>query len=668
MFYKDRIEEDKLKQIMEQNISYLDEVYEQMKLGYISVFAGAGLSVSSGYVDWKQLLEPLCKQMRLSINKDLTEIAQYYKNQYGRQGLNDIIFNEFAKIPKNNENVMWLAKLPIKEYWTTNYDDIIEREIRKRGKVVDTIINQESFKYHDPRREVVIYKMHGDKSFPDDVVLTKEDYQEYDGKRKLFTRLLSVELVRRTFVFIGFSFNDPNLERILSIAKNTLNSKSLPKHYCFMRKVQIIDYLDDENVINKCALENYIQDKNYQELRIDDMRNYGIYTILVDDFEQITIMLQYLYNKYIANNVFISGGIDPDKLSDYGKFNEVKDDKEVEDDKDVEGNRLSRAERFLTLLGKGIVDNDFQIYTGFGAGVGNYILSGVLASKKKNPLDVDITSNEMHIKSLIGIDDDLKDTIRRRMIGQCSSIIVLFGYGVDRNKSGIFREYDIAYKNGNYIIPVRNTGFAAESIYDELEKKNELPDGFGFLKNEENIDDLVEGIVNRLNGYRKESEKRLREQLFSSLSMYGIGVFISYHYDSDNKIANEITEIINTDKINIFTVVRENEKKKDDDNIRSWIDKEIKKTRITILLISAKTLDRKYVSYELSKSILNGNSIVPILIDSEENGFNNEKIVLIRQKLDIELSGRRLKIRKWFGENGKENILRWLNEILEIDN
>lgn len=156
MFYKERIEEDKLKQIMEQNISYLDEISEQMKLGYLSVFAGAGLSVASGYVDWKRLLEPLCKQMRLNSDKDLTEIAQYYKNEYGRQGLNDIVFNEFAKIPKNNENVTWLAKLPIKEYWTTNYDDIIEQEIQKRGKVVETIINQESFKYHDPRREVVI--------------------------------------------------------------------------------------------------------------------------------------------------------------------------------------------------------------------------------------------------------------------------------------------------------------------------------------------------------------------------------------------------------------------------------------------------------------------------------------------------------------------------------
>ena len=175
MIYKEKLEEDKLKQILEQNISYLDQIAEQMKLGYLSVFAGAGLSVASGYVDWKSLLEPLCKQMRLNINKDLTEIAQYYKNQYGRQGLNDIVFREFAKMPKNNENVTWLTKLPIKEYWTTNYDDVIEQEIEKRGKVVEEIINQESFKYHDPEREVVIYKMHGDKRYPDDVVLTKED-------------------------------------------------------------------------------------------------------------------------------------------------------------------------------------------------------------------------------------------------------------------------------------------------------------------------------------------------------------------------------------------------------------------------------------------------------------------------------------------------------------
>lgn len=544
MIYKEKLEEDKLKQIMEQNISYLDQIAEQMKLGYLSVFAGAGLSVASGYVDWKSLLEPLCKQMRLNINKDLTEIAQYYKNQYGRQGLNDIVFNEFAKMPKNNENVTWLTKLPIKEYWTTNYDDVIEQEIEKRGKVVEKIINQESFKYHDPEREVVVYKMHGDKRYPDDVVLTKEDYQTYDEKRKLFTKLLSVELVRRTFVFIGFSFNDPNLERILSIAKNTLNSKSLPKHYCFLRKVQVIDYLNHENVLTENALGRYIQDKNYQELRIDDMRKYGIYTILVDDFQQITIMLQYLYNKYISNNVFVCGGIDPNNLSDYGRFNEVEYKKT---------DRLSRAEKFLTLLGKALIDNDFQIYTGFGAGVGNYILSGVLSSKKKNPMNIDVTNKEIHINSLIGVEDNMKTEIRKRMIEQCNS----------------------------------------------------------------------------------------------------------------NKIARQITELINTDTINIFTVIREDEKEKDDEIVKNWVDEKIKGTKITILLISKETLDRKYVSYELEKSLSQRNSIIPILIDSEENAFDDEKIDLIIQKLDTELLGMKLKLRKWYQENGKENILRWLNEELE---
>lgn len=656
MGYKEKIEEDKLNQVMEQNIVYLNQLAEQMKLGYVSIFAGAGLSVASGYVDWKSLLKPICEQLRLNVNTDLTEIAQYYSNQYGRQGLNDVIFNEFAKVPKNNENVAWLAKLPIKEYWTTNYDDIIERELEKRGKVVETVINQESFKYHDPRREVVVYKMHGDKKYPDEVVLTKEDYQSYDEKRQLFTKLLSIELVRRTFLFIGFSFNDPNLERILSIAKNSLNSKSLPTHYCFMRKVQVLDYLNDTNKISDEAVEKYIQDKNYQELRIRDMRNYGIYTILVDDFAQITMMLQYLYNKHITNNVFISGGINPDNLSDYGEFNREQND----------GTKLSRAERFLTLLGKELIDNNFQIYTGFGAGVGNYILSGVLMSEKNNPMNTDITNSDIHISSLMGVDTDLKNKIRKRLIEQCSSTIILFGYGENLQETGISCEYELAKRLGNFIVPVRETGFAARKIYDDLNKEKKIPDDLQFLNEEYDLEDMVEGIIQALKNHKIKEERRLSKQMFSSVARYGIRVFISYHYDIDNGIAKEITKIVNEDKLNMFTVVKENDKKRDSEVIKNWVNEEIKKTKITILLISKQTLDREYVSYELEKSILNGNTIIPILIDSEENNFSEKDIELIHQKLVKRLSSKKIKMRKWNQEKGNNNIINWLNESLEI--
>ncbi len=650
MGYREIIEEDNLDAIMERNVLYLDQIAGQMKQGDISVFAGAGLSVASGYVDWKKLLEPISKQLRLNANIDLTEIAQYYKNKYERQGLNSLVFNEFDKVPKNNENVNWLAKMPISEFWTTNYDDVIEQSVKKEGKNVQVIVKQEDFKYHKTGREVTIYKMHGDKDSPDDVVLTKEDYQNYDSTRGVFTKLLSVELIRRTFLFIGFSFNDPNMERILSIAKQSLKGKSPQTHYCFMRKIQLTDYLDEKNKLNHENIKKYIQDKNYQELRINAMAKYGILTILVNDYEEITLMLRYLYNNYITNNVFVSGGINPETLSDYGNFDMERDT----------NSNLGPAENFLTLLGKALIDNNFHIYTGFGAGVGNYILSGVLLSDKNKYTNIGIINNEIHISSLVEVDNLTKKRIREKMIGQCSSSIIVFGYG--NEDSGTYEEYEIAEKAGKYIVPIKKTGFAAENIYEKLKKQKKI-DEMVFLEKESKINSMVQGIVRLLVEHKEKKENELREKMFSGIALSGIKVFISYYYQCDNRVAKEITNIINKDRTSLFTVLQEQVKKNDAESIKRWVDEEIKKTRFTILLISKKTFEREYVSYEITKSRENGNTIIPILIDNEENAFSEEDIETLSKKLPkTNCKG----IRRWIKDCGKENVLQWLNDALGV--
>lgn len=650
MGYREIIEEDNLDAIMERNVLYLDQIAGQMKQGDISVFAGAGLSVASGYVDWKKLLEPISKQLRLNANIDLTEIAQYYKNKYERQGLNSLVFNEFDKVPKNNENVNWLAKMPISEFWTTNYDDVIEQSVKKEGKNVQVIVKQEDFKYHKTGREVTIYKMHGDKDSPDDVVLTKEDYQNYDSTRGVFTKLLSVELIRRTFLFIGFSFNDPNMERILSIAKQSLKGKSPQTHYCFMRKIQLTDYLDEKNKLNHENIKKYIQDKNYQELRINAMAKYGILTILVNDYEEITLMLRYLYNNYITNNVFVSGGINPETLSDYGNFDMERDT----------NSNLGPAENFLTLLGKALIDNNFHIYTGFGAGVGNYILSGVLLSDKNKYTNIGIINNEIHISSLVEVDNLTKKRIREKMIGQCSSSIIVFGYG--NEDSGTYEEYEIAEKAGKYIVPIKKTGFAAENIYEKLKKQKKI-DEMVFLEKESKINSMVQGIVRLLVEHKEKKENELREKMFSGIALSGIKVFISYYYQCDNRVAKEITNIINKDRTSLFTVLQEQVKKNDSESIKRWVDEEIKKTRFTILLISKKTFEREYVSYEITKSRENGNTIIPILIDNEENAFSEEDIETLSKKLPkTNCKG----IRRWIKDCGKENVLQWLNDALGV--
>ena len=643
MGYREIIEEDDFNRITEQNIKFLDEISQKMKQGDISIFAGAGLSIASGYVDWKKLLEPISKQLRLNPNIDLTEIAQYYEDKFGRQGLNSLVFNEFDKIPKNNENINWLSKMPISEYWTTNYDHVIEQAIKKQGKSYQKLVKKEDFKYHKIGREVAIYKMHGDKDSPDDVVLTKEDYQNYDIDRGIFTRMLSVELIRKSFVFIGFSFNDPNLERILSIAKQTLQGKAPQTHYCFMRKVQLIDYLNEHNRLEIQNIEKYIRDNNYQILRCNSMVKYGIQTILINDYDEITLMLKHLYNKYITNNVFISGGINPANLSDYGTFKMVNDT----------NLNLNSAESFLTMLGRDLVDK------GFGAGVGNYVLAGVLQSNK-NRLNGEVINDDIHISSMMSVMDlEKKNRIRRKMIEQCSSSIIVFGYG--KKDSGTYQEYHIAKDDNKYIIPVKKTGFAAKEIYNGLPKKEKQE--LLFLEKENEISVVIKEIVNLLILHKKRTEIELKEKIYSGIALSGIKVFISYHYESDNAIAKEIADIVNSEKTNIFTVIEEQKKSNNSKEIKKWVDEEILKTKFTILLISKDTFQREYVSYEIKKSKENRNTFIPILIDNEKNIGLEQKTNQVKELLNVINCE---PTRFWYRDEGGKNIVRWLNDALHV--
>ena len=539
--------------------------------------------------------------------------------------------------------------MPISEYWTTNYDHVIEQAIKKQGKSYQKLVKKEDFKYHKIGREVAIYKMHGDKDSPDDVVLTKEDYQNYDIDRGIFTRMLSVELIRKSFVFIGFSFNDPNLERILSIAKQTLQGKAPQTHYCFMRKVQLIDYLNEHNRLEIQNIEKYIRDNNYQILRCNSMVKYGIQTILINDYDEITLMLKHLYNKYITNNVFISGGINPANLSDYGTFKMVNDT----------NLNLNSAESFLTMLGRDLVDNGFHIYTGFGAGVGNYVLAGVLQSNK-NRLNGEVINDDIHISSMMSVMDlEKKNRIRRKMIEQCSSSIIVFGYG--KKDSGTYQEYHIAKDDNKYIIPVKKTGFAAKEIYNGLPKKEKQE--LLFLEKENEISVVIKEIVNLLILHKKRTEIELKEKIYSGIALSGIKVFISYHYESDNAIAKEIADIVNSEKTNIFTVIEEQKKSNNSKEIKKWVDEEILKTKFTILLISKDTFQREYVSYEIKKSKENRNTFIPILIDNEKNIGLEQKTNQVKELLNVINCE---PTRFWYRDEGGKNIVRWLNDALHV--
>ena len=126
--------------------------------------------------------------------------------------------------------------------------------------------------------DAIVYKMHGDYLDPSSCVITKDDYKLYNEKKQLFTTALQGDLVSKTFLFIGFSFEDPNLKYILTRIRNLLD-ENRRTHYCFFERIHEEDY--------KGKNEEYYYDLNKQNLKIHDLRRYGIEAVLIENYEDI---------------------------------------------------------------------------------------------------------------------------------------------------------------------------------------------------------------------------------------------------------------------------------------------------------------------------------------------------------------------------------------------
>ncbi|WP_196348861.1 SIR2 family NAD-dependent protein deacylase, partial [Vibrio harveyi] len=261
---------------------FIQRFVEELEEKNVAVFAGAGLSSSAGYVNWKELIRPLADELELNVDNeyDLVGVAQYYLNENGRYRISQQLMDEIAsaKNPTNNHNI--LARLPIRTYWTTNYDKLIEKSLESNGKIVDVKYTNNHLALTKKRRDAVIYKMHGDIDHPDTAILTKDDYEKYSVKNAPYITALSGDLVSKTFLFLGFSFTDPNLDYIMSRVRAYFEDHQR-QHYCIFKECSVNDF---ENV------EEFQNAVIKQKLLIKDLQRFRVKTLLVEKYEDITLI------------------------------------------------------------------------------------------------------------------------------------------------------------------------------------------------------------------------------------------------------------------------------------------------------------------------------------------------------------------------------------------
>lgn len=422
---------------------FIKNYLKALNNGDAAVFAGAGLSASSGCVNWKQLLKEIAEELELDIEKesDLVAVAQYYYNRSGnnRVRLNEIIKDAFqtGKLPNDNHHI--LARLPISTYWTTNYDKLIEKSLENNGKICDVKVCCANLTITLKGRDAVVYKMHGDVDRPEESVLIRDDYESYHHEKTPFINALSGDLMTKTFIFIGFSFTDPNFSYICAHLRAHLKG-NLREHYCFLKDVSETDYSDRNQ---------FEYEKRKLLYFIDDLKRFNIKTVLIKEYSEITEILQSIKRRYNSRTVYISGAAaeyEPDGKEAY--------------------------EEFISKLSGLLIHKGFKIVSGYGLGVGSAVISGALSeiyyNQKKSLTD-------QLILRPFPQGDDAKavwEAYRQDMISYSGISIFLLGNkkenGTTVLSNGMRSEYEISKKQGNFLIPIGRTGYISKELWREL--------------------------------------------------------------------------------------------------------------------------------------------------------------------------------------------------------
>lgn len=423
--------------------AFINQFVKELEEENAAIFAGAGLSVAAGFVSWKELLKPIAHELGLNIDDetDLVSIAQYHLNEkQNRSGLNSALIEQFSRGHKASENHHILARLPVKTYWTTNYDQLIEDTLMATGKIPDVKYTRDQLKHTKPKRDAIIYKMHGDIDHPDDAVLTKDDYERYHTKREPFVTALSGDLVAKTFLFIGFSFTDPNLDYILSRVRLSLHDRPR-QHYCILKRNIRSEFKDD-------AAFEYAQLK--LNLQINDLKRFGVQTLLVDAYSDVTEILRIIEGRFRQRTIFISGA-----AHEYG-----------------DGYTPATAEAFIRKLSEAIIVKDYKIVSGFGLGVGSHVITGVLQHI------YEAKSQKLHDQLLLRPFPQSEKgkeawaAYRADMISYAGIAIFLYGNKLEGGKvvpsNGMRSEFEIAKAQGLCLLPIGATGFMAQELWAEM--------------------------------------------------------------------------------------------------------------------------------------------------------------------------------------------------------
>ncbi len=152
-------------------------------------------------------------------------------------------------------------------------------------------------------------------------------------------------------------------------------------------------------------------------------------------------------------------------------------------------------------------------------------------------------------------------------------------------------------------------------------------------------------------------------------------VFFSFDYERDiwraNVVRNSWVTQEDREAAGFWDAsLWEDAKKKGDDAIREMIDGGLENTSVTVVLIGPETAGRKWVKYEIVKSLKRGNGLLGIFIDSieDQSGRSDRQGDNPLERLYFEKEGIRIFLSElhltydWILNNGYDHFASWVED------
>jgi hypothetical protein len=297
--------------------------------GEVCLFIGAGVSIGCGLPDWKGLAKSVVENIpRKAGGPRLGEIAAAdargepappdpnalsYETGVQLGALDPMLSMRYLRLDPNcpvedlvtsalyggditlSDTILEIASLEnIRRICCFNYDDLLTRAFAKTGRPYNAVFENERILLES--QHTLIFYPHG--FLPDPkrhsdvrtsrIVISEDDYLDLYGSPYAWANVLQlILLLNYTALFIGCSFMDPNVRRLLDIT-----SRMRPKHnhYAFLR-----GELYGPNA------EWYQQNDSaaYRRVQKQILNSLAVMPIWVSDFRAISQQLRQMKNDRI---------------------------------------------------------------------------------------------------------------------------------------------------------------------------------------------------------------------------------------------------------------------------------------------------------------------------------------------------------------------------------